>query len=98
MNFDLKVSPENPLYAGLGVTEVGGRANLPNAMSADVLNAVGRYVAQQIESENNREEVILTGPAPVQIYLVVFHAVVHRFKIVKYVDGRGGEAIVAQHG
>jgi len=100
LKLDLTVAPTNPLYAGLGVTEVGGRANLPAATSADVLNAVGRAVAEQVAllPVAERDEVVLTGPAPVQIYLVAFHGVVHAFRIVRYMDGRGGDCLVSQHG
>lgn len=98
MRLDLSVTPSNPLYDGLGVTEVGGRANLPNATSAEVLNAFGKAVKGMVEACAERDEVILTGPAPVQVYLVAFHAVVHAFKTVRYQDGRGGDCLVAQHG
>jgi hypothetical protein len=98
LRIDLSVNASNPLYAGLGVTEVGGRFNLPNAMSADVLNAIGKTVAGMIEAVADRDECILTGPAPVQVYLVVFHGVVHRFRKVQYLDGRNESCTVAQHG
>ena len=97
---DLKVDPENPLYEGLGVSLVGGRANLPNATSADTLNAVGQAVKALVDAlpATERDVVVLTGPAPVQVYLVTFHVVVHSFSSVRYRDGRGGDCSVAQHG
>ena len=98
MQLDLTVSPTNPLYAGLGVTEVGGRANLPNAMSDTVINTVGKAIGEMVRSCTDRSEVIITGPAPVQIYLVAFHAVLHTFTVVRYRDGKGVETTVAQHG
>ena len=98
MIINLAVNIDNPLYEGLSVTMVGGRANLPKATSDRVLNAVGTAVLAQVNACVQRDEVILTGPAPVQIYLVAFHAVVHAFKTVRYQDGRGGDCIVAQHG
>lgn len=100
LKIDLTVSPNNPLYAGLGVTEVGGRSNLPNATSAEVLNGFGKAVKGLVDNcpAEQRDEVVLTGPAPVQLYLVAFHAVVHAFRSVRYQDGRGGDCLVSQHG
>lgn len=100
LKIDLTVAPSNPLYAGLGVTEVGGRANLPNATSAEVMNAFGKAVKGVVDAlpVSERDEVVLTGPAPVHLYLVAFHAVVHAFKTVRYMDGRGGDCLVSQHG
>ena len=97
---DLMVSPENPLYEGLGVTMVGGRANLPEATSEGVINAFGKAVKGVVDETpvSERDEVVLTGPAPVQLYLVAFHAVVHAFTAVRYKDGRGGDCLVARHG
>jgi len=100
LKIDLSVTPSNPLYAGLGVTEVGGRANLPNATSAEVINTIGKVVKGMVDAlpVGERDEVVLTGPAPVQIYLVAFHGVVHCFRSVRYQDGRGGDCLVSQHG
>ena len=98
LRVDLSVNTSNPLYADLGVTEVGGRFNLPNATSDSVLNAVGKAVKGLVDNCAERDEVILTGPAPVQLYLVAFHCVVHSFRVVRYQDGRGGDCVVAQHG
>jgi hypothetical protein len=100
MKLDLTVSPNNPLYAGLGVVEVGGRANLPDATSAKVVNVFGAAIAEAVAQipAHLRGEVVLTGPAPVQLYLVAFHGVLHAFRTVRYQDGRGGDVVVAQHG
>ena len=100
LKLDLTVAASNPLYAGLGVTEVGGRANLPNATSAEVCNTFGKIVKGLVDAlpVGERDEVILTGPAPVQLYLIAFHAVVHAFRSVRYMDGRGGDCLVSQHG
>lgn len=100
LTVDLSISPSNPLYAGLGVTEVGGRGNLPDAMVAPTLNAIGTAVRKLVEATDpsERDLCVLTGPAPIQLYLVAFHAVVHRFREVQYVDGRGASCTVAQHG
>lgn len=98
MVIDLTVRPDNPLYAGLGVTLVGGRGNLPRAMDLMTLNVIGTNVQRMLDAVTERREVVLTGPAPVQAYLVVFHAVVHRFYKVVYKDGRGTECTIAMHG
>lgn len=98
LKVDLGVNTANPLYEGLGVTEVGGRFNLPEATSANVLNAVGKAVKGMVDGCAERDEVILTGPAPVQVYLVAFHCVLHAFRTVRYQDGKGGDCVIAQHG
>lgn len=85
------------LYAGCNVEEVAGRLNLTTPVS-DAVGIVGRNINMMLEGIMIDDEVLLTGPMAVWSYLVVFHAVVHRFKTVKYDDGRGNCVVVAKHG
>lgn len=82
------------LYKGLKIEEVAGRLNLVTPIN-EAVNVLGRNI-NSMKVDGN--EVVLTGPMAVWSYLVVFHSVVHRTKIVKYDDGRSGAVIVAKHG
>lgn len=87
------------LYNGCQIEEVAGRLNLTTPV-ADAVNLVGRNVEailHQIE-DYDKDIVTLTGPMAVWSYLIVFHAVVHRFREVRYDDGRSGPVTVAKHG
>ena len=87
------------LYSGAEIEEVAGRLNLKTPV-ADAVNLVGRNVNGIVEAvpSDQRGEVTLTGPMAVWAYLVVFHAVVHRFSKVYYDDGRSGPVLIAAHG
>ena len=82
------------LYKGCEIEEVAGRKNLKTPVS-EAVNVVGRNIANMNLSG---DEITLTGPMAVWAYLVVFHAVVHRFSKVWYDDGRSGSVLVAAHG
>ena len=82
------------LYKGCKVEEVAGRLNLSTPVS-EAVNIVGKNVA---EMDLSGDEIELTGAMAVWAYLVVFHAVVHRFNKVYYNDGRNGKVLVAAHG
>jgi hypothetical protein len=82
------------LYEGCEVEEVAGRLNLKTPI-ADAVNIVGKNMAKM---DLSGEEITLTGPMAVWSYLIVFHAVVHRFARVYYDDGRSGKVLVAAHG
>lgn len=91
----LDVSLKNEkLYAGCEIEEVAGRLNLTTPVQK-ALSIVGRNVA---DMDLKGDEITLTGAMAVWSYLVVFHAVVHRFKRVWYDDGRNGPVVVAAHG
>ena len=90
---DLSLTNE-ALYRGCQIEEVAGRLNLTTPVE-DAVNIVGRNVAQM---NLTGDEITLTGPMAVWAYLVVFHAVVHRFRKVWYDDGRSGRVLVAAHG
>lgn len=90
---DLSLKNET-LYKGCEIEEVAGRLNLTTNVS-DAVNIVGRNIASMNLSG---DEITLTGPMAVWAYLVVFHAVVHRFRRVYYDDGRSGAVLVAAHG
>jgi hypothetical protein len=87
------------LYDGLAIEEVAGRLNLTTPV-AEAINVIGRNVEALVASipAEERVEVTLTGPMAVWAYLVVFHAVVHRFGTVYYDDGRNRPVLVAKHG
>lgn len=84
------------LYAGCEITEVAGRQSLLTP-PAEAVNIVGRNIAEMVAEVEDRSEVTLTGPMAVWAYLVVFHAVVHRFDRVYYDDGRHEKVLLAQH-
>ena len=90
---DLSLKNE-ALYNGCEIEEVAGRLNLKTPI-AEAVNVVGKNVAGMNLSGN---EITLTGAMAVWAYLVVFHAVVHRFNKVYYDDGRSGAVLVAAHG
>ena len=89
----------NVLYADCAVEEVAGRLNLKTPV-AEAVNTVGRNIEAIVAAipAEEREDVTLTGPMAVWSYLVVFHAVVHRFRHVYYDDGRSGAVLIAAHG
>ena len=84
----------NELYDGCEVEEVAGRLNLVTKVD-EAVNIVGRNVAQM---DLRGDEITLTGAMAVWAYLVVFHAVVHRFNRVYYNDGRNDSVLIAAHG
>ncbi len=98
MTIDMSLDNKE-LYKGCVTEEVAGRLNLKTPI-ADAVNIVGRNIKFIIDDSapHDRDEVILTGPMAVWSYLVVFHAVVHRFTRVYYDDGRSGMVLVAAHG
>lgn len=85
------------LYNGCDIEEVAGRLNLKTPV-ADAVNIVGRNIAKMLQGADRSDSVELTGPMAVWSYLIVFHAVVHLFKEVRYNDGRSGAVVVARHG
>ena len=98
MTIDLSLKNRG-LYAGCQIEEAAGRLNLVTP-PAEAVNIVGRNIEQIVEAvaPEQRDECILTGGMAICAYLVVFHAVVHRFRSVKYDDGRSGPVLVAKHG
>lgn len=94
MTFDVSLKNEL-LYKDCKIEEVAGRLNLTTPM-AEAVNLVGKNVN---DMDLHGDTITLTGAMAIPIYLVVFHAVVHRFKSVFYDDGRGGEPVlIAKHG
>ena len=98
MKLDLSLN-NSALYAGCDIEEVAGKLNL-KTLPAEAVQIVGRNVNQWVQSlpVGSRDEVVLSGPMAIWSYLVVFHAVVHAFREVKYDDGRGNVVVVARHG
>jgi len=93
MKIDLSLTNAH-LYKGCEIEEVAGRLNLKTPIEEGI-KIVGRNVAAMNLHGN---EITLTGPMAVWAYLVVFHAVVHRFARVYYDDGRNKPVLVAAHG
>ncbi len=93
MTIDMSLRNET-LYAGCEVEEVAGRLNMKTPV-AEAVNIVGKNIA---EMNLSGDEITITGPMAVWAYLVVFHAVVHRFRRVYYNDGRNETVLVAAHG
>ena len=87
------------LYRGCEIETVAGRQNLTTPV-AEAVEIVGRNIAAVVDGIQpvDRDTITLTGPMAVWAYLVVFHAVVHKFRVVEYDDGRNGPVIVAKHG
>ena len=82
------------LYMGCEIEEVAGRLNLKTPIG-EAVQIVGRNMAKM---DLSGDDITLTGPMAVWAYLIVFHAVVHRFAKVYYDDGRSGPVLVAAHG
>lgn len=93
MILDLSLDNKS-IYTGVPSTEAGGRQAID--LSEDTLNTVGRNIANILAHETDHSEIILTGAAPIPIYLVAFHQVVHRFKRVIY-DNELYRLLIAQH-
>jgi hypothetical protein len=98
MRIDLSLK-NTQLYAGCSVEVVAGRDNLTTPVS-EAVNLVGANIEKMLADipVEDRREVVLTGPMAVWAYLVVFHAVVHRFDRVWYEDGRNPAVLIAAHG
>ena len=98
MKIDLSLK-NSELYSGCEIEDVAGRANLKTPV-ADAVQIVGRNIVKIVEERYGTREpdVTLTGPMAVWAYLIVFHAVVHRFTRVFYDDGRSGPVLIAGHG
>ena len=74
--------------------EVAGRLNLANPIK-DAVNIIGHNLNNM---NLHGDEITLTGAMAVWSYMVVFHAVVHRFNKVWYNDGRNESILIAAHG
>ena len=98
--YKLDLSLDNSsLYKGCDIEEVAGRLNLTTPVE-EAVNIVGRNVKVLIIDVplEGRDAILLTGPMAVWSYLVVFHAVVHKFRQVYYCDGRSDPVLIAAHG
>lgn len=87
------------LYKGCAIETVNGRLNLVTPI-IEATALVGANIERMMSSipSDQKGTVTLTGPMAVWAYLVVFHAVVHRFREVYYDDGRSGAILIAKHG
>ena len=87
------------LYAGCDIQEVAGRLTLitPAAQAVNIIGRNARAIVERLVADGI-EQITLTGAMAIWAYLVVFHAVVHRFRRVYYDDGRpGGKILIAAH-
>jgi hypothetical protein len=82
------------LYNGCDVEEVAGRLNLTTPINQAV-EIVGKNISKL---DLSGDEIMLTGAMAVWSYLIVFHALVHRFNKVWYNDGRNEPVLIAAHG
>jgi len=96
VHIDMSLTNET-LWAGCEIIEVGGRENLVTP-HGEAIKIIGANVRRMLAQVTEHEEVTLTGPMAIWSYLVVFHAVVHKFVRVYYDDGRGSKILIAQHG
>jgi len=98
MIIDLSLA-NTTLYEGCQIESVAGRLNLVTPVE-EAVEIVGGNINKIVSAvpQSERDEVVLTGPMAVWSYLVVFHAVVHAFRKVRYSDGRGSDVVVAAHG
>ena len=103
MKIDLSLS-NAALYAGCEIETVAGPASIKTPRTiiktpvADAVNLVGinieHMLSERVRADN--QDVTLTGPMDdAWAYLVVFHAVLHRFNRVHYDDGRSGPVLIA---
>ena len=91
----LDLSLLNPdLYNGIEVHQAGGKRSID--LSDDILNKIGENADRIITAITQRDEITLTGAAPIPVYLVVFHIIVHRFKKVRY-DNEMYQLLIARH-
>ena len=96
LNLGLTQNPQ--LYEGCEIRTVGGRPVLVTPIEK-AIEIIGTNALRWVTSisEEQRDEIVLTGPMAVWAYLVVFHIVVHQFKRVIYKDGKGNEVLIAMH-
>jgi hypothetical protein len=96
---DLSITTENPLYASCEIEEVAGQHRL-KATPEEAVNIVGRNAEAMVKRlvSDGVQTLILTGRSAIWVYLVVFHAAVHRFREVYYDDGKpNGRVRIAAH-
>ncbi|HAR64169.1 MAG: hypothetical protein DKM50_00900 [Candidatus Margulisiibacteriota bacterium] len=93
MKLDISLNNAD-LYQGVAIHEAGGRLAID--LSDDVLNQIGRNAGDLMAGIEDRSEITLTGAAPIPVYLVVFHIVVHRFRKVYY-DNEMYNLLIARH-
>ena len=82
------------LYKGVDVSSTGGKLSID--LTDEILNRIGENADQLVSAIQERAEITLTGAAPIPVYLVVFHIIVHRFKKVRY-DNEMYQLLIARH-
>lgn len=99
LTIDLSISTDSPVYAGVDITQAGGRANIttePQAAADRIGAAVNAIVHDTPPQE--RHTIVLTGAAPIWAYAVAIHAALHACTRLYTDDGRGHRVLVAAHG
>jgi hypothetical protein len=98
MKIDLSLKNET-LYRGCEIETVAGKLNLITDVG-EAIDIIGSNINGILDgiSSNDRDSVTLTGAMAVWAYLIVFHAVVHKFRSVYYHDGRSNPVLIAKHG
>jgi len=91
--FDLSLNNQK-LYKNIKTYKTGGKYSVD--LSDEMLNIIGENAELIIAEVKDREEVVLTGAAPIPVYLVVFHIVVHKFRKVLY-DNEMYKLKIARH-
>jgi hypothetical protein len=82
------------LYAGCQIEEIAGRRNLVTPVT-EAVALLGRNIERIVSGlpPGERDQCVLTGAMAIWAYLVVFHAVVHRFGRVSYDDDSSEEFV-----
>ncbi len=93
MILDLSLNNKE-LYKNIKMYKTGGKHSVD--LSDEMLNILGENAELIVEEIKDREEVVLTGAAPIPVYLVVFHIVVHKFRRVLY-DNEMYKLNIARH-
>lgn len=93
MILDLSLNNKE-LYKNIKMYKTGGKQSVD--LSDEMLNILGENAELIVAEIKDREEVVLTGAAPIPVYLVVFHIVVHKFRKVVY-DNEMYKLNIARH-
>jgi hypothetical protein len=82
------------LYKNIEIFKTGGKESID--LSDEALNIIGENANNITKKMTDRSEIVLTGPASIPVYLVVFHIIVHRFRKVIY-DNEMYRLNIARH-
>lgn len=94
MKLDLGIRTDNPLYDGVEIQEVGGRATVEATQAT--IDKIASNATKIADAAPDRSVVTLTGPTPKWIDMKVVLIMRPRFRQVRYNDGRGVELVLSQ--